>query len=87
MAVAGRRRSCAASSPPVSGPASIRLPGFTTCSRASRRTPSPGSANCFPTLEAHHFPRPRIINPPPPHSGTVPSRGLRDACRKSVDPD
>src|SRR5690348_7245873 len=40
-AAARRRLCCEASSLPANDAASSRLPGSTTCSRASRRTPSP----------------------------------------------
>jgi hypothetical protein len=51
---------CEASSLPASGAASSRLPGSTMCSRASRRTLSPGSVNCFPTTGSQRFPQPKL---------------------------
>jgi hypothetical protein len=55
-AVARRQRYCEASLLPASVAASSRLPGSETCSRASRRTPSPGCANCFRTTGSRSTP-------------------------------
>ena len=38
------------------------LAGSATCCRTFRRTPSPGSVNSFPQLEAHDFPSPSLSN-------------------------
>jgi hypothetical protein len=51
------------------------LAGSATCCRTFRRTPSPGSVNSFPQLEAHDFPSPSLINPLLAHIQDHPSCG------------
>jgi hypothetical protein len=81
---------CEASSLPASGAASSRLPGSTMCSRASRRTLSPGSVNCFPTTGSR-FPQPKLkqaadttnrgLSPVAVYETLTNRRGGGDSCR------
>jgi hypothetical protein len=82
---------CEASSLPASGAASSRLPGSTMCSRASRRTLSPGSVNCFPTTGSQRFPQPKLkqaadttnrgLSPVAVYETLTNRRGGGDSCR------